>query len=212
METPQENAHHCFSVGEHILRTLPEVEPDKVLRLTMLFHDMGKPRVRVRDGEGTDHFIRHGEVSEEIAGTVLRRLKFDNDTVRRVRHLVRVHDYLQIAHTPRGVRRAVFRIGEDYFPDYLKVRRADILAQNPQGAREKLKSLAEVERLYRQELEEQNCLSLKDLAVTGRDLIEAGMPAGPGLGSTLAGLLELVIENPECNTKEYLLKAAFKQA
>ena len=212
METPQQNPHHCFSVGEHILHTLPKIESDKVLRLTMLFHDMGKPRVRVRDGQGVDHFIRHGEVSEEIAVTVLRRLKFDNDTVRRVRHLVRVHDYLQITPTPRGVRRAVFRIGEEYFSDYLKVRRADILAQNPRMIEEKLKNLAELERLYQKELEEQNCLSLKELAVTGRDLIEAGIPAGPGLGDTLARLLELVIENPEYNTKEYLLRAAFKQA
>ncbi len=101
METPQQNPHHCFSVGEHTLRALTEIEPDKVLRLAILFHDIGKPQVRTRDERGIDHFIRHGEVSQEIAGTVLRRLKFDNDTLRRVKHLVGVHDYLQIVPTDR---------------------------------------------------------------------------------------------------------------
>ena len=103
------------------------------------------------------------------------------------------------------MRRAVFRIGKDFFPDYLKLRRADILAQNPLGQQEKLLELQTVEELYGQILKEQDCLSLKDLAVTGRDLMEAGMEPGPGLGEVLKGLLELVVEHPEYNTKEYLL-------
>ena len=67
------------------------------------------------------------------------------------------------------------------FPDYLKVRRADIMAQNPEVREEKLGKLAEVEAVYQRILEEQNCLSLKDLAVTGKDLIEAGIEPGPEL-------------------------------
>ena len=70
---------------------------------------------------------------------------------------------------------------------------------------EKLEALEELEQLYTRILEEQSCLSLKELAVTGRDLIRAGMSPGPELGETLNKLLELVIEHPECNTKEYLL-------
>lgn len=208
METPQNNPHHCFSVGEHILHSLSAIEADKVLRLTMLFHDIGKPQVRVRDEDGVDHFVGHGDVSAEIAGEVLRRLKFDNDTIRRVRHLVRVHDAFLTVPTLKGMRRAVFQIGEDYFPDYLKVRRADILAQNPKQQAEKLENLARTKDLYRQVLEEKSCLSLKDLAVTGRDLMEAGMPPGPGLGAVLTQLLELVVENPQDNTKERLLELA----
>lgn len=86
------------------------------------------------------------------------------------------------------------------------MRRADILAQNPALQEEKLEALAEIERLYKKILEEQECLSLKELAVTGRDLIDAGMKPGPQLGQTLNELLELVIEHPEYNTKESLLK------
>lgn len=205
MDTPQNHPHHCYSVGEHILRTLEGVEPDKVLRLSALLHDIGKPKTHTRDDQGIDHFHGHGDVGSEMAGNILRRLKFDNDTVYRVKHLVKVHDYLRIVPDKRGVRRAVVRIGKEHFPDYLKLRRADILAQNPAWQQEKLEVLSELEKLYQEILAEQDCLSLKELAVTGRDLIEAGLEPGPGLGQALNRFLELVIEHPEYNTKEYLL-------
>lgn len=206
MDTPQNNPHHCWSVGEHTLRALPFVEPDKVLRLAVLLHDIGKPPVRTTDERGVDHFYGHAQKGAEMAGSILRRLKFDNDTRKRVARLVQVHDDLQIAAAQRSVRRAVYRIGADLFPDYLKVRRADIMAQNPDVRQEKLNELARIEEMYQKILEAQQCLSLKDLAVTGRDLIEAGMQPGPELGRTLNQLLELVIEHPEYNTKESLLE------
>lgn len=206
MDTPQNNPHHCWSVGEHTLRALPFVEPDKVLRLAVLLHDIGKPPVRTTDERGVDHFYGHAQKGAEMAGGILRRLKFDNDTRKRVARLVQVHDDLQIAAAQRSVRRAVYRIGADLFPDYLKVRRADIMAQNPDVRQEKLNELARIEEMYQRILEAQQCLSLKDLAVTGRDLIEAGMQPGPELGRTLNQLLELVIEHPEYNTKESLLE------
>lgn len=205
MDTPQNHPHHCYSVGEHILRTLEEVEADKALRLAALFHDIGKPKVHTRDDQGIDHFHGHGEAGAELTGSILRRLKFDNDTINRVKHLVKVHDYRQIGPGKRGVRRAVVRIGKDYFEDYMKLRRADILAQNPRMQREKLEALNELKELYQEVLAEQDCLSLKDLAVTGRDLIDAGLEPGPELGKVLNRLLELVIEYPEYNTKEELL-------
>ena len=206
MDTPQNNPHHCWSVGEHTLRALTFVEPDKVLRLAVLLHDIGKPPVRTTDERGVDHFYGHAQKGAEMAGSILRRLKFDNDTRKRVARLVQVHDDLQIAAAQRSVRRAVYRIGADLFPDYLKVRRADIMAQNPDVRQEKLNELARIEEMYQEILEAQQCLSLKDLAVTGRDLIEAGMQPGPELGRTLNQLLELVIEHPEYNTKESLLE------
>lgn len=205
METPQNHPHHCFCVGEHLLLALQEVEADKVLRLAALLHDIGKPLTHTRDEQGVDHFYGHGDAGAKLAGSILRRLKFDNDTIQRVKHLVLTHDYLQISPTLRGVRRAVFRIGKEYFPDYLKLRRADILAQNPSMHQEKLEALETLENLYQQILKEENCLSLKELAVTGSDLIEAGLKPGPELGEILKELLELVIDHPEYNTKEYLL-------
>ena len=206
METGQNNPHHCWSVGEHTLHALPFVEAQKTLRLAVLLHDIGKPLTRTTDAEGIDHFYGHAEKGAELAGRIMRRLKFDNDTRKRVVKLVQTHDDLQTGTTQRSVRRAVHRIGAEVFPDYLKIRRADIMAQNPEVREEKLGKLAEVEAVYQRILEEQNCLSLKDLAVTGKDLIEAGIEPGPELGRILNELLELVIEHPEYNTKEYLLE------
>lgn len=210
MATPQHNPHHCYSVGEHILHAVTEVPRDKVLRLTMLLHDIGKPQVHTTDEQGIDHFYRHEEAGAELAGRILRRLKFDNETLRRVKHLVRVHGDCRDKLTPRAVRRAVYRIGEEAFPDYLQVRRADILAQDPAIREEKLERLARLKAQYEEILEAKNCLSLKDLAVGGRDLIEAGVPAGPGLGALLDEMLREVIENPEHNTREYLLELVKK--
>lgn len=205
MDTPQNNPHHCQTVGEHLLLTLQLIDADKILRLAALIHDIGKPKTHTRDEHGVDHFYGHGKAGVEIADNILHRLKFDNTTIYRVKHLVGVHDYREIPPTPRGVRRAVFRIGKDHFTNYLKLRRADILAQNPSMQREKLEALEVLESLYQQILEEQNCLSLKELAVTGKDLIELGLKPGPKLGKVLNELLDLVIEHPEYNTKEYLL-------
>ena len=80
MDQPQNNAHHIYSVGEHTLETLKAIRPDKVLRLTMLLHDMGKPQVVRQDEKGIYHFRGHAASSAVIAKTVMKRLKMDNDT------------------------------------------------------------------------------------------------------------------------------------
>lgn len=207
MACAQNNPHHVYSVGEHTIHAIQEAEADSILRLTMLLHDFGKPAVKTTDENGIDHFKGHQAVSEELAEDILKRLKFDNETIRQVKKLVYFHDY-HPALTAAGVRRAANKIGGELFPLYLKVQRADILAQNPATQEEKLAVLAEVQRLYEKILEEQNCFTLKQLAVTGKDLMEIGIPAGPGLGEMLSRLLELVIEEPERNEKEWLLREA----
>lgn len=209
MACVQNNPHHIYSVGEHTIHALQEIPADKILRLTMLFHDFGKPVVKTTDEKGVDHFYRHQLASGDLAEAVLKRLKFDNETIRQVKLLVLYHDY-HPALTPAGVRRAANKIGSELFPLYLKVQRADILAQNPAMQEQKLEDLAEVERLYERILEEQNCFTLKQLAVTGRDLMKAGIPAGPGLGEMLQYLLEQVIEEPERNQKDWLVREAVK--
>lgn len=209
MECAQNNPHHIYSVGEHTVHAVCASEPDKILRLTMLLHDFGKPSSKTTDEDGVDHFHGHPAVSEELAGTILRRLKFDNETIRQVKKLVYYHDY-HPALKPANVRRAANKIGEELFPKYLRVQRADILAQSPDTQAEKLSALAEVERLYEQILAEQNCFTLKQLAVTGRDLMDAGIKAGPGLGEILNHLLEMVLDEPERNEKEWLLKEAME--
>ena len=205
METAQETPHHMYTGGEHTIHAIGNVRPDKVLRLTMLLHDMGKPAYKTVDEDGRAHFKKHALESEIIAGRILRRLKFDNDTIHKVTRLVRYHDY-RMPSTAKDVRRAMNKIGEDIFSYYMEVRRGDVLAQSMYQREEKIQNLDEIERLYQEIIEKGQCVSLKELSVTGRDLIEAGMAPGKEIGVKLNELLLLVIEEPELNTKEKLLE------
>lgn len=205
METSQETPHHVYNVGEHTIHALANIRADKVLRLTMLLHDMGKPAFKTFDENGRAHFKKHAIESEAITKKILRRLKFDNDTLHRVAKLVLYHDYRMPA-TAENVRRAMNKIGEDLFPSYMEVRRADVLAQSMYKREEKLQNLDDIEKLYREIVALKQCVSLKELAVNGKDLLEAGVSQGKEIGEKLNSLLELVIEEPELNTKEELLK------
>lgn len=204
METGQNTPHHYLPVGMHTLQSLLNIRPDKVLRLTMLLHDIGKPAVKKTDENGRDHFKMHGPAGEKMASAILRRLKFDNDTISKVCRLIRWHDD-RPAPDMCSVRRAVNRIGEDIFPLYLEVQRADMLAQSAYKREEKAARLEGVNECYRKILEEGQCVSLKSMAVKGRDLLAAGYAPGPELGEILDRLLEHVLEHPEDNEKDRLL-------
>ena len=205
METPQRHKHHCYDVGEHILHAMLGVEADKVLRLGMLFHDIGKPQTLTIDPDGTTHNKKHPFEGEKITRRVMRRLKFDNDTTDKVTKLVLYHDY-DIAPTEAGVRRAVNRIGEDIFPMIFTVRRADIAAQSDYMREEKLAKVTCIEKLYQEILAHKDAVTVKDLAISGNDLIADGMPPGRQIGETLSALLERVLDDPSLNTREILLK------
>lgn len=204
METKQNNPHHCYSVGEHVLHSLGEVPADKVLRLTMLLHDVAKPHCKTTDEAGIDHFHGHPFQGAEIARKILRRLRMDNETTARVTQLIRWHDDNPPL-TERNVRRAVCRAGVAQYPDLFAVKRADIRAQSDYKKEEKLRYVDEFETLYEQIIDNRQCLSVRELAVDGSDLLAAGVPQGKAVGEALHALLELVLENPECNTREYLL-------
>lgn len=205
METPQETPHHMYSVGEHTIHAVCNIRSDKVLRLTMLFHDMGKPALKTMDNTGRAHFKRHAIESEIITKRVLKRLKFDNETLYKVSKLVFYHDYRMPAEA-ENVRRAMNRIGEDLFPYYMEVRRADVLSQSMYKRDEKIKNLDDIDEIYRRIIDAGQCVALKDLAITGKELIEAGMKPGREIGEKLEELLEIVLEKPELNTREALLK------
>lgn len=209
METPQNNPHHCYTVGEHTLQSMRAVRADKVLRLTMLLHDIGKPLTRTTDETGKDHFKKHPRESARLAYDILRRLKFDNDTLHKVCRLVEYHDWaidLKEDVEISAVRRLIARIGEDIFPEMFEVNRADMLAQSEYMREEKFRKQERLEALYREIREKRQCLSLKELAVKGRDLMEAGLKPGRELGAILQRMLADVLENPAHNKKEYLLQ------
>ena len=205
METAQNNPHHKYSVGEHTIVSIGNARPDRILRYTMLMHDMGKPSCKTTDEQGIDHFYGHQEVSAQMANDILRRLKSDNETRRSVSKLVRYHD-LTCGLTGKSVRKAISLIGEDLVPLYLEVKDADTRAQSDFRFQEKMDYLEEVRLLYRKILEEGDCLSLKDLAVNGKDLIAAGMKPGREIGEVLEAMYRDVIDDPEHNNKEYLME------
>lgn len=209
METPQNHPHHCYNVGEHILHSLIEVPADKVLRLTMLLHDIAKPQCLTVDEKGITHFHGHEEMGAEMSRVILRRLRMDNDTTDKVCRLVRFHDYGNgVAPDRRIVRRAVNKIGEDLFDDFILVKKADFLAQSMYLREEKWSNLAEWDACYREIREAEECVSLRTLAVNGRDLIAAGLQPGRELGDILKQLLDEVLETPEKNEKDYLISRA----
>ncbi len=190
-----EKIRNSFDYGDHDIR--------KKIRYALLFHDLGKPSCMTEDKNGSRHFKGHALSSERIAGEIFKRFKSDNDTSDTVKKLVKYHD-----HRPEAkknlVRRAMNMIGDDYrllFP----VRVADTLAQSSYKRKEKLSYEREIMELYLEIIHDEECVSLSDLAVNGSDLIKAGISPGPALGEKLKELLDIVLEDPECNTKEYLL-------
>ena len=197
MNTEQETPHHMYTVGEHTIKALTIIRADKILRL-MLLHDVGKPMMKTVDRDGVAHFKYHDVEGEKIVRNILKRLKFDNDTLRKVAKLVKYHDYRMPART-KNVRRAVNLIGEDLFPFYLEVRMADTLAQSEYQRTEKLANLDGIRDCFEEIQEKGQCVSLKTLAVTGNDLIQLGMKPGKEIGEMLNTLLQLVLDNPEYN-------------
>lgn len=207
MHTPQNHPHHMYNVGEHTLHALMGVEANRILRLAMLFHDIGKPATLKIDEEGITHFHGHNVAGREMTDEILRRLRFDNDTIYKVCKLVMYHDYgNSVIPDLRIVRRAVNRVGEDIFPLLFAIRRADVKAQSDYLRQEKLELIDRWQELYEKIVAEKQCVSLKTLAVTGHDLIAHGCTPGRALGEKLQALLELVLEHPEYNTKECLLQ------
>lgn len=204
MVTEQNNPNHAYSVGEHTLKVLEGVPADKVLRLTALLHDLGKVTTKTTDENGVDHFKGHAAEGAKIAHDVFRRLKFDNDTETRVCRLVMYHDWT-IGAVPGHIRRYINKIGEECFPEIFSFNRADQMAQSEYKRKEKMEHIRVLEEAYEKVVANKECVSLKTLAVTGKDLLEAGVKPGPGMGEMLQKLLDTVLDDPSKNTKEYLL-------
>ena len=214
VKTDQKNKHHIYNVGEHTVKALMvnaqfsgvEFDSDtlRFIRYALLFHDFGKPEAMTEDENGARHFKGHAVISERIATDIMKRLKLDNETIRIVAALVRWHDYRPEA-TKANVRRAMNKTGTDIYRLLFPIRIADTLAQSMYRREEKLSYEREIMKLYAGIIEEGDPVTLKDLAVKGEDLINLGYERGPEIGKKLNELLELVLEDPTCNTKEKLL-------
>ncbi len=206
METPQNTPHHFYDVGTHTVKTLMAIEPDRILRLTMLMHDFGKPAMRFHDRLGRDHFKGHAAKSADIARDIMKRLRFDRETINKVCKLIYYHDY-RPEPDPKAVRKAVYLIGPELFPLYIKVQWADNCGKSLYKRKEKQERVTRVARVYEQIMAEKPCLSRKELAINGEDLRELGI-RGRETGDILESALLMVLDEPEMNNREVLLKYA----
>ncbi len=204
METEQDNIHHMYNVGVHTLHVVKNVPATESMRWAALLHDVAKPVTKTTDESG-DHFYQHNVVGMDIANGTLRRLKFDNVTIAKVKKLIQWHDY-GMGDTPslRSFRKSLSKMGADLFDEYVLLKKADILAQSDYMRNEKLKTLAVLQGYYDEIMCEKQCLSIKDLAIDGSKLIAMGMKPGRELGDMLQYLLETVLEEPALNTAETL--------
>jgi tRNA nucleotidyltransferase (CCA-adding enzyme) len=195
-----------YNVGEHTLHALVACRADKILRLTMLLHDLGKPAAKVTDDRGYDHFPGHANISAEIAKDILKRLKFDNETSAIVTKLVKYHDY-RPEPEPTAVRWALNKIGDELFPLFLEVQWADNSAKSEFGLDDKFDRVQAVCDVYEDVLKNRDCVKLSDLAMNGNDLLALGVQ-GKEIGRILNLALKLVVEDPDMNEHDSLVAFA----
>lgn len=201
----QNNPYHRYTVGIHTVKMLENIDADPILRWTALLHDSGKTKTHMVDESGYDHFYGHGNVSALIADELLHELRFDNNTIAKVTTLIRFHDY-RFTMTKKDLRKIVSIVTPELFPSLMKVMRADNLAKSPMAISTLIPALDDLQKLYDEILAEGDCLTLKDLAVGGSDLIKAGMKPGPEIGILLKEMFATVLDDPSKNDKALLMQ------
>ena len=198
----QRNPHHIHDVYGHTACVVESVPSDLTLRWAALLHDIGKPATFSLDGEGLGHFYGHAKESAAMADTILRRLKAPTALRERVVLLIEQH-MTPLTPDRKLLRRRLSSLGSEALHQLLALQEADF------GGKEPLEygKFQEIRSIIRRLEEEDACLSLKDLAINGHDLMAAGF-SGPAIGKTLNHLLSLVLDEQLPNEKEVLLAAA----
>ncbi len=201
----QEGGRHQFDIFTHTKKAVALVPPTVVLRLTMLLHDIGKPFVWQRVGQ-QDRFPGHGLVGAQLAGKILERLRYDKKTIAQVQQLVAQHERLLTADDV-CLRQAMADLGQEGLRNLIAVKRADVWAHSDAMAQLPLEPFDQMERMLEQILERGDCCSLKELALSGKDLLALGCK-GRQIGEILQQLLQQVLLEPARNDKAYLLQQA----
>ena len=198
----QKNFHHRYDVYTHSVMALANTPPLLPVRLAALLHDAGKPETFSLDERGVGHFYGHSKHSARLADTALRRLRLPNDLREQVLTLIERHD-LPVEAERKWVGRWLARLGEDTFSLLLHLKRGD-RAACADPAPPSPDPFEVAESLALELLDEHACLSLKDLAVDGRDCLFAGL-RGKEIGQTLQRLLDAVSEGVIPNERSILL-------
>ena len=201
----QHSPHHAYDLYTHVAHVVEAVPGEPVLRWAALLHDIGMVPTFTRDENGRGHFYGHAQAGEDMAEQVLRRLKAPTALREQVKQLIGLH-MTRLEPEKKRLRRMLNRLGTDTVLRLLDLQQADMGSKGT-GTAEEMGQFAPVRELLAEILAEDSCLSLKDLAVNGSDLMALGY-SGREIGRELDRLLELVLEETLPNTREALLAAA----
>lgn len=205
----QHTKYHCYDVYTHIIKTVSAIDSEEKLRLSAFFHDIGKPEVYFTDENGVGHFYGHNKTSVKIARDVLERLKCDNQTKNFVLDMVYYHD-VEVVASEKSVKRFLNKTSPLFLRELVKIKRADAAA-HAKEYRDKEEYLNELLSIVLKIEKEKQCFSLKDLAISGKDLIDNGFEEGEKIGKALNTALESVINGEVKNEKEELIELVVKK-
>lgn len=200
----QRNKHHDKDVLKHSLAVLDAVPPRLNLRLAALLHDIAKPECFTEDKYGEGHFLKHNIKGAVMAKNILKTLKFDNKTIEKVYILILEHMSRLEKPKEATIKRLIARVGQENLEDLFLLQIAD-----SKGCAKEYIDCDEIittRAISKRILEEKEPLSIKDLNITGRELLSLGILQGKAMGVILNELLNLVIEDPKLNCSEKLVE------
>ena len=203
----QNTKHHNRDVYRHTVAAVKNIEPDPMLRTTMLFHDIGKPMSRTTDKHGVSHYKNHPILGAAMTEEILRRLCLPRRFIDEVTTLIRWHD-VRVKPDPIQIKRLLSELGEDMIFKLFKVQLADIMAQSMYLREDKLATLSASKAETQRIIGSGECYNLRMLAVNGSDLIHIGITSGEKIGEVLHLLLDKVITGELENDKSVLIDAA----
>ena len=202
----QKNIHHIYTVDEHILKSLELTSRDLITRLAVLFHDIGKPRCYTFGEDGQGHFYKHEKYSVEIAEKLMLNLKFSKLDTERVCKIIKYHSLYRQNIDEIFVKKMLNRFGEEDLYRYLEVVEADRRTHNNDICN--LEDLEQIKVILKKIQETKPPLSMKDLKISGKDLLKVGVPKGKIVGEILDYLMEKVLEDENLNNYETLINLA----
>lgn len=211
--------YHVFDVLDHNFYSCDGAPVHKVnVRLAALLHDIGKPAskvVRVTDEGEIYNFFSHEKYSETIARKLLTKLRFSNNEINNVCHLIENHMFhYEESWSDAAIRRFVVRVKPENIEDLIDLRLADMYGKYNMPIQIKESNacdlLIQLQDRIKKIQEENSAFTLKSLAVSGKDLMEIGIPSGKLIGKILDSLLETVLDDPKQNSKDVLLNIAKK--
>ena len=206
LEEPQRNKYHYADVFHHTMDVMKSVKKDFVTRWAAFFHDWGKMETVSVDEEGWQHYYGHPDVSATLATEFMTKYKFDNDSFDAIYKLVKYHDAAIGQDVKMStMKKFVQKIGKELIPKFIDLTTADRFAHRLGDIKFSVGNIDSGKKKLIEIAMTQAPLSLKDLAVNGYDMIELGL-SGKQIGEALNCCLDYILEHPECNTKEVLIK------